>query len=339
MQNIKERLLELLGLEPLVLLVLLAFAAYLFYKIALRNLIFDRHATLNRLFKELLQIFCVLITFWAGQFFLAMEPEYTRIFNYVGVLTVLTGSVFFVRIVKVLVFEYLFFNNKKVGVPLLLVNLVTIMLSIFIAVWLSTSVFGVRWAPLLATSAIASVVLGLALQDTLGNLFAGVALQFDKPYELGDWIEVHGSDSSQIFAGVVEEITWRATVLHGFYDEVITLPNRMVSQSEISNFSPKGKAIFRGASIYMDVNAPDEVVKAVFLDVLKRTDGVIQHLEHLVMLRDLTEKGAHWRLFYPVINYGKQFVILDQILMLAQTEFKKRGIQVARIRGDILHEP
>jgi small-conductance mechanosensitive channel len=334
MDSVRDRLLELLGMEPLILLSLLALLAFAFYKIFLRNLIMDRHKTLNRIFNEILASYVMFLLFWFTQFYLQRETsELSRFFIYAGIAAVVSGAVFFVRTVKVIVFEYLFFNSMKVGVPVLLVNLVTLLFSIFIAAWLSTSVFGVRWAPLLATSAIVSVVLGLALQDTLGNLFAGVALQFDKPYEIGDWIEVHSERNT--FSGEVHEITWRATILYGFYDEVITLPNRVAAQSEISNFSARAKPIYRAATIYMDVNAPEEEVKSVFTDVLKSAKGVIQDQEHFVMLRDLSEKGAQWRLFYPVGSYSKQFIILDDILMKAQSEFKKRGIQVARLRGDV----
>jgi len=331
--SMKDRLLELLGIEPLVLITLVAVIAYGFYKIFLRNVVASRHKTLTRLFREILHSYVVFSLFWFSQFYFQRENESSRFFVYLGIASVVTGAVFFIRTVKVIVFEYLFFNSMKMGVPVLLVNLVTLLFSIFLGAWLSTSVFGVRWAPLLATSAIISVVLGLALQDTLGNLFAGVALQFDKPYEIGDWIELHSDKST--YTGEVHEITWRATTLFGFFDEVITLPNRMVAQSEISNFSAKAKPIYRGTSIYMDVNAPEEEVKAVFIDVLKSAKGVLQNQEHYVMLRELSEKGAHWKLFYPVVSYQKQFIILDGILMQAQNEFKKRGIQVARLRGDI----
>ncbi len=307
--TIKDRLIELLGLEPLILTSLLAIAAFLFYKIFLRNLINDRHKTLNRIFGEILSSYVLFLIFWGSQFYLQYQSsDFSRFFIYFGIAAVISGAIFFVRTVKVIVFEYLFFNSMKVGVPVLLVNLVTLLFSIFIAAWISTSVFEVRWAPLLATSAIISVVLGLALQDTLGNLFAGVALQFDKPYEIGDWIEVHSGD--QTHSGEVHEITWRATILNGFFDEVITLPNRAVAQSEVYNFTGRIKPIYRATSIYLDVNAPDEEVKAVFIDVLKNAKGVLQNHEHLVTLRDLSERGAHWRLSYPIASYGKQFIIL-----------------------------
>jgi small-conductance mechanosensitive channel len=223
------------------------------------------------------------------------------------------------------------------GVPILLVNIVTLIISIFIGAWLSTSVFGVRWAPLLATSAIVSVVLGLALQETLGNLFAGVALQFDKPYEIGDWIELSPVNGGEKVTGEVYEITWRATVLYGFYDEVITIPNRMVAQSEVANFSARKKPIFRGLNIVLDADANEDQVKAILKKVLKETDGVIQSLDHLVMLRDLSEKGALWRLFYPIVHYRRQFTIVDQILMRVQSELKAAGISITRLRVTVDH--
>ena len=70
----------------------------------------------------------------------------------------------------------------------------------------------------------------------------------------------------------------------------------------------------------------------MFAKILKETPGVLQNLEHLVMLRDLTEKGAHWRLFYPIVHYNKQYVIVDDILVRVHRELAALKIPVARIR-------
>lgn len=337
MNTIRERLLHLLGLEPLVVLTTLGIGAFFFYKIFLRKLNSDRHKNLRNLFKKLLFSYLSFLAAWLFQYRVIFQLHWMDdYYPYFGVIAVALGSLVFIRIVKIVVFEYLFFTSKAVGVPVLLVDIFTLMVSLFLAAWFSTSVFGVRWAPLLATSAILSVVLGLALQDTLGNLFAGVALQFDKPYEIGDWIEI--KTGGETFTGEVHEITWRATTLYGFFDEVVTLPNRLAAQSEISNFSARKKPIYRGLSIYVDAEANEEQVKEVFRNVLKETPGVLQDLEALVMLRDLTEKGAMYRLFYPITHFSKQFVIVDQILMRTQTEFKKRGIATARFRVETVEK-
>jgi len=333
--DMKIRLMNLLGIESLILLTLSCVGIYLFYKFFLRKISEARHANLKNLFRELSVTYVLFGVLWNLQHWILKKWFFLDSFYpYFGVATLVFGAILFVRAVKILVFEYLFLKNMRSGVPVLLVNLVTLILSIFIVAWLSTSVFGVRWAPLLATSAIVSVVMGLALQDTLGNLFAGVALQFDKPYEIGDWIEVHSSETAEIFIGEVHEITWRATVLWGLLDEVLVLPNRMVSQSEVANFSARKKPIYRALTIFLDVNADDEKVKQMFIRVLKETPGVLQTAAHFVMLRDLNEKGAHWRISYPIANFGKQYLVVDEILMRTQAELKKAGVEVSRIRVD-----
>ncbi len=334
MEAIRERLMDFLGIEQLILLVLPAILSYLFYRIFLRNISEGRHRNLKGLFRKMLFSLVLFVIFWIGQFYLQeFTGDAARLFVYFGIASIITGAVFFVRTIKVVVFEYLFFNSMKMGVPVLLVDLVTLVFSIFIAAWISTTVFGVQWAPLLATSAIVSVVLGLALQDTLGNLFAGVAIQIDKPYEIGDWIEVHTDRNS--FIGEVHEITWRATILYGMMDELVTLPNRVAAQSQISNFSARHRPVYRGVSVWMDVNAPDEQVKESFKKVLRSSSGVLQNVDHHVLLREIGSQGTHWKLVYPVSDFSRQFQILDGILMNVQAELKSRGFEVARIRGDL----
>ena len=338
--TIQDRLVELLGIQPFISLTLLSIGVYLFYRLFLKSVSLDRHTNLKQLFRELLNTQLVFTVLWIVQYGMQKQGSFMdSFFIYFAIGAVIVGALSFVRAIKILVNEYLFLNSMTAGVPILLVNIVTLIISIFIAAWLSTSVFGVRWAPLLATSAIVSVVLGLALQETLGNLFAGVALQFDKPYEIGDWIELNTTTGSEKIVGEVYEITWRATILHGLYDEVVTLPNRLVAQSEVANFSARKKPIFRGLNITLDADADEEQIKAILRNVLKNTNGVIQSLDHLVMLRDLTDKGALYRLFYPIVHYSRQYIIVDEILMKAQLEFKKAGIRITQLRVAVETNP
>ncbi|NDF13917.1 hypothetical protein EB061_01150, partial [bacterium] len=330
METIQSRLENLLGFEPLIVLTVLALILFGVHRILLRDLNVSRQKMLQDLFVGGIGTYVVFLFLWGASWLIREEfPAFAPFYVYFGMAAVVFGAMVSIRLAKILVFEFLFFKSRTVGVPVLLVNLVTLVFSIFLAAWISTSIFGVRWAPLLATSALVSVVLGLALQDTLGNLFAGVALQFDKPYEIGDWIEVHGP-GGELFVGEVHEITWRATILYGMFDEVLTLPNRLVAQSDVSNFSARKRPIFRGLSITVDPAADPEEVKKVLRQVLRETPGVIQELESLVMLRDITEKGAVFRLFYPIVHYSQQFLIVDEILMRAKAGFQRAGIETSR---------
>src|SRR5947208_17117154 len=83
----------------------------------------------------------------------------------------------------------------------------------------------------LATTAVGAVVVGFALQDTLGNLFAGLAIQIEKPFRVGHWVTIGGKD------GMVSEITWRATKIRTKQGNFVVVPNSALSRDTITNYS------------------------------------------------------------------------------------------------------
>ena len=198
----------------------MAACAWIVYRLFLKQINTDRHKNLRALFRNLvvhLAVFLILFgAYSASKGFVEDNKSLERIAVYLGFLTLFWALLAIVKSSRILLFEYLFFRHMKVAVPVLIVNIYTLMISFGLLFWVATEVFEVRLTPLLATSAFFSVVVGLALQDTLGNLFAGVSLQFDKPYEIGDWIEIQ--NAGQKYIGEVREISWRATLLLGFAD-------------------------------------------------------------------------------------------------------------------------
>lgn len=237
-----------LQLEPVLILLSMAVGAWFIYKILLKNVNAERHRNLRGHFQNLLghiAITASLYGIYEGLLWyrelIGAPAGFDRLIVYVGTVTVLWGCVVFIKISRIMAFEYLFLGSMKAGVPLLLVNMFTLILSAIVFGWVLAKIFDVNLTPLLATSAIFSIVLGLALQDTLGNLFAGIAMQFDKPFELGDWIEVKGGGDRIV--GQVHEISWRATVLLAITDELITIPNRNLAQWQILNFADRKSVV------------------------------------------------------------------------------------------------
>ncbi len=97
-----------------------------------------------------------------------------------------------------------------------------------ISLRLSFPGFDVR--PLLATSAVTSLVLGLALQPILGNFFAGLVISLEKPFRLNDWIKL-GEQEGRVVA-----ITWRTTHLRTRENDYIVIPNGKISDERILNY-------------------------------------------------------------------------------------------------------
>src|SRR5262249_11830365 len=90
---------------------------------------------------------------------------------------------------------------------------------------------GVRQAQEVAATALGAGVVGLARQDTLGNLFAGLAIQIEKPFRVGHWVNTAGKD------GIVTEITWRATKLRTKNGNLVVVPNNVLARDTITNYS------------------------------------------------------------------------------------------------------
>ena len=91
-------------------------------------------------------------------------------------------------------------------------------------------VFGWPLQGLLATSGIIAIVLGLALQSTLGDLFSGISLTIEKPYQLGDDILLEGG-----IEGQVVEVNWRSTHLRNGSNDRVVIPNSTIAKMRIQN--------------------------------------------------------------------------------------------------------
>lgn len=329
----RERINILLQHEPAVLIIGLAVTSWLIYKFLLKEVAAHRHSNLKREFRNL---FAHSITFSLIYVMHALlehfcerspHPSLERFLPYFGLLVLFSGATVFIKTARIVMFEYLFLGHMKEGVPVLLVNIFTLFLSVLIGGWLISDLFNIRLAPLLATSAVFSIVLGMALQDTLGNLFAAIALQFDKPYEIGDWIEI--TSGIQRWVGQVHEITWRATVLTGLYDEVRTIPNRIIGSAEVSNFSPKGRPIYRNQIFRIDHTHDLDHVKKVFHKALHQCQEVLKTPAPIVIFSESQESWIQVKLLYAIDDYGAQWRIADQVIIEAFKELHAAGITTA----------
>lgn len=327
-----QKLNQVLDLEIFVFLFFLGLFTFLFYKFFLKDATPERHSSIRNQLKDLAKyflglsvIFCV---FWLMLQASADDLNIRRLLPYLGFLTFLTGAFYFVKTCRLLVLQYLFLGSMRAGVPLLLVNIFSLLLSIVIGFWTVSQIFGVQLTPLLATSAAFSIILGLALQDTLGNLFAGISLQVDKTFEIGNWLEI--MNGSTKIVGQVRELSWRSTVLVGFAEEMITLPNKLVSQCQVSNFSMEGTPIIRSQSFKFGFNTDITKITRLLEQAAVQTPEVCVSPAPSAFVLETNDYGVSIKLIYFIDNYGRQYSIGDKVVTTALDLLGKNGIQTAR---------
>ncbi len=115
----------------------------------------------------------------------------------------------------------------KIDTPRILIDVLAGAAYVFAAILL-LSMRGVNLSGLIATSAVLTAVIGFSLQDTLGNLMGGLALQMDKSIQPGEWIEFGGR------SGRITEIRWRQTSIETRDWQTVVIPNSLLAKSEIS---------------------------------------------------------------------------------------------------------
>ncbi len=174
----------------------------------------------------------------------------------------------------------------------------------------------------LTTSAVGAVVVGFALQDTLGNLFSGLAIQIEKPFRVGHWIRIGE------YEGKVQEVTWRATKLLTKAGQFVIVPNSMMSKDPILNYSepttPSRIDVIVGASY----DVPPNVVKQALYEALDNAPLVLRAPKADVVIEDFASSSVNYRLRFWIEDYGRDGTARDQVRSNIWYTFKRRGIEI-----------
>jgi small-conductance mechanosensitive channel/CRP-like cAMP-binding protein len=152
---------------------------------------------------------------------------------------------------------------------------------------------------LFTTSAIFGVILGLALQDTLGNLFAGLSLQADKPFAVGDVIAVPSKGT-----GVVEGINWRGVKIRTFSNHVLLMSNSQLSKEAIE-VCPRENLNAR--LVFFSTLYSDSPAKTIHIvrETVREVENVSPAITPNVRIRNLGESSIEWEVKYWLIDYAK----------------------------------
>ena len=154
-------------------------------------------------------------------------------------------------------------------------------------------------SPLFTGSTILGIVVGLALQETLGNLFAGIAMQADQPFQVGDVVSITNRGN-----GVVENVSWRGVKIRTFQNKLLIISNAVMAKETIE-VAPKGNlnariVFFNTEYIY----SPSRTIQLV-RDAVRQVDNVTNKMRPVIRIRDLAASGLDWEVKYWLEDYTR----------------------------------
>lgn len=221
-----------------------------------------------------------------------------------------------------ILFELAFRRSQAEPPPSLLLSLVAVLLYGLGAGIVARYWFGVELTPVLATSAVVGAVVGLALQDTLGNLFAGIALHTASPFRAGDWLRLGANE------GKVEEISWRAMRLRTWSGDLLTIPNAEVARSAILNFSQPPEPHSRVLLIGVNYQTPPSKVCAVLNHLLEEIPEIVSEPEPIVRILAFKDFTIEYEIRYFLRGYQDYRRIEGEINRMLWYHFRRHGIEI-----------
>lgn len=173
-----------------------------------------------------------------------------------------------------------------------------------------------------AATAAGAVVIGLALQGTLGNLFAGLAIQIEKPFRVGHWVQIAGAD------GQVSEVTWRATKIRTKAGNFVVVPNSKLADDIIVNYSEPTLESLIEVDVGVTYDAAPNRVKAVILKALEDVTLISKARAPEILLVDFAGSAIVYRIRVLCDDFAADERLRDQVRNAIWYAFKRERIEI-----------
>jgi small-conductance mechanosensitive channel/CRP-like cAMP-binding protein len=194
-------------------------------------------------------------------------------------------------------------------------------------------VLGVQLNSIVISSTILTAVIGLALQDLLKNVIAGIALQTERPFEIGHWVEIN----KQI--GRVVEMSWRATRVITVDGNYIIFPNANLAQAELINYSLGSPIQAMHVQIGLGYSHPPNLVKQVLTDAALASPDVCREPPPSIKLIQYGDYSVTYDVKFWLYNYDRYPDKRDAVMTSAWYHLHRAGLKLPfPIREVYMHQ-
>ncbi len=217
------------------------------------------------------------------------------------------------------------FNKKDKFASKVVATIIKITLYV-IAAYLSFKEFNYDLGGIAAGLGIGGAIVALAAQNVVKQILAGLAIISDKPFEIGDWIEVGD------VAGTVEAITWRSTKIRTTKDTIVTMDNNELIISNIINWGKIEKRVFK-----TDLKLPLETEEKIVEKVMNRIKFILRYNEDIIKdtirvnLSEIQENALNISIYLEtsIVNYGEYLKFCNHLNLTILNILESQGVSLA----------
>ena len=217
-----------------------------------------------------------------------------------------------------------------------LINRTVRFIVLALGVVLALDLLGLNIAPLLAGAGVMGLALSLAAKDTLSNLIAGVLLIMDRPFKVGDRIELWSAPNETGTWGDVIEIGLRATKIRNPDNLVIIVPNSLIMVRDIINYTMSGQDIRLRIPFSVAYESDIDRAKVLLIEAAKQVRGVKLDPAPIVIVRGFGPSDVQIQLRVWILEARNRRRIADEITGKAVAAFADAGVEIPYPKRELI---
>lgn len=186
---------------------------------------------------------------------------------------------------------------------------------------------GVSIAPLLTALGVGGLAVGLALQDTLANLFAGIHILVSRQIRPGDFVRLDSGEE-----GYVQDVTWRYTTIRQLPNNLVVVPNAKLASAIVHNFylpDPEQAVLVPvGVSYASDLAQVETVTIAVAKEVLAEVQGGVTTFEPFIRYNAFSDSSINFNVIMRGREFADQHLIRHEFIKRLHRRFAAERIEI-----------
>jgi small-conductance mechanosensitive channel len=186
---------------------------------------------------------------------------------------------------------------------------------------------GISITPILTTLGVGSLAVAIALQDTLGNFFAGLYIKADRPLEVGHYVQLESGEE-----GYVDRVGWRNTRIRRLQNNMVMVPNGKLVQSTITNYYIPDRELAVLVQVGVHYNSDLDMVEKVTCEVAKEilctVQGGVASFEPFIRYHTFSDSSINFTVILRAQEFADNFLIKHEFVKRLQARYRKEGIVI-----------
>jgi len=263
---------------------------------------------------------------YGGEIFV-LADHFENIIHTTTIVLFAFGLILFLNGLLILFFNNFMVKHAEIGESSGLIKVIIRIFVWIIGLLILLDTLGMSITPVIASLGVGSIAVGLALQDTLANLFSGFYLMLDKPVKVGDFVRLESGEE-----GFIVKIGWRSSHVQMIQQNILVIPNAKFASSTFINYHLPKKELAIVVEVGVSYSSNLEKVEKVTLDVARSLlidlEGGVETSEPFLRYHAFGDSSINFRVYLKVRQFSDRYLLEHEFIKKLHKRYNEEGIEI-----------